>query len=184
MRYITVILLLFLLVSCGVKQAEPKVIEQPIQEAQPELNEQPEEQEAMEELSKPEIITQDDNSSLLYTAIGNWLGVPYKKGGMSKRGVDCSALVVLVYQEVYGKTLSRTTNSMFQSSTRLKRSELQEGDLVFFHTRHNNKKTVNHVGIYLKEDKFVHASSSKGVMVSSLDNPYFQRVWISGGKVK
>ncbi|MDR2341562.1 MAG: C40 family peptidase, partial [Campylobacteraceae bacterium] len=59
-----------------------------------------------------------------------------------------------------------------------------EGNLVFFRTDNGDKKTPNHIGIYLKEDKFVHASTSKGVIVSSLDEPYYKKAWISGGRVK
>ncbi|WP_286076278.1 C40 family peptidase, partial [Parabacteroides goldsteinii] len=61
---------------------------------------------------------------------------------------------------------------------------LQEGDLVFFKTGGGKKKTPNHVGIYLKNGKFIHTSTSRGVMVSSLSEPYYTRSWITGGRVK
>jgi cell wall-associated NlpC family hydrolase len=255
MRYIAVVLPLFLLTSCGTKQLEPKAAEEPIEQVQVELSEEPKEpptqeieqiepkepptqeveqieqkvitlaesglprqakpkpekqwieqkqpkstkqptkepqhslttepkEAPQEELSLVKIITQDNKSVALYAAIEDWLGVPYKTGGASKRGVDCSALVGLIYREVYGKILSRTTSEMFKSSHKLERSELQEGDLVFFHTRHSNKTRVNHMGIYLKDGNFVHASLTKGVIISSLDNSYYKRTWTAGGKVK
>ena len=67
---------------------------------------------------------------------------------------------------------------------KVSRSKLQEGDLVFFRTGSGKKKVPNHVGIYLKNGKFIHTSTSKGVMVSSLSEPYYTRTWITGGRVK
>jgi len=63
------------------------------------------------------------------------------------------------------------------------RSRLQEGDLVFFNTNGNKRKTPSHVGIYLKDGRFIHTSTSKGVMVNNLNEPYYKRTWLTGGRV-
>lgn len=129
-------------------------------------------------------LTPKDNI-YLYNEGAKWLGTPYRSGGLTKRGVDCSGLVTNVYREVYGKNLSRSSADIPKKNCRkVGRSRLEEGDLVFFRTDGSRKKTPNHVGIYLKNGRFIHASSSRGVMVSSLSEPYYTRCWITGGRVK
>ncbi len=119
----------------------------------------------------------------LYKEAASWLGVPHREGGMDKNGVDCSGLVLNIYKTVYNKTLERTSRSQCQTNCkRIDKTKLQEGDLVFFNTRLKGNK-VNHVGIYLKDNKFLHTSSSKGVMVSSLDENFFIKAWLCGGRV-
>lgn len=106
-------------------------------------------------------------------------------GGSTKRGVDCSGFVAIVFREVYRKQLARSSADMLKyNCKKVSRSKLQEGDLVFFRTGSGKKKVPNHVGIYLKNGKFIHTSTSKGVMVSSLSEPYYTRTWITGGRVK
>jgi lipoprotein Spr len=129
-------------------------------------------------------ITQKDNLKL-YNASSKWLGTPYKTGGNTKKGIDCSGFAGIIYKEVYKKPLHRSSADIFKKDiAKVQRSELSEGDLVFFKTNRGDKNTPSHVGIYLKEGKFVHASVSKGVMVNSLDEPYYKKTWVSGGKVK
>ena len=129
-------------------------------------------------------ITPDDNI-FLYNEGAKWLGTPHRMGGSTKRGVDCSGFVAIVFREVYGKQLSRSSADMLKyNCKKVGRSKLQEGDLVFFRTGGGSKKTPNHVGIYLKNGKFIHTSTSNGVMVSSLSEPYYTRSWITGGRVK
>jgi len=129
-------------------------------------------------------ITPNDNI-YLYNAGSQWLGVPHRLGGNTKKGVDCSGLVTILYREVYGKQLSRTSADILKHNCRkVGRGKLDEGDLVFFRTDGSRKKTPNHVGIYLKNGRFIHASTSRGVMVSSLSEPYYTRSFITGGKVK
>ncbi|MDR1981825.1 MAG: C40 family peptidase [Tannerellaceae bacterium] len=129
-------------------------------------------------------ITPEDHLHLYATA-SKWLGTPYRMGGNTLRGVDCSGFVVAVYREVYHKKLARTSAGILNENCRkVKRSKLREGDLVFFRTDNKKKKEPNHVGIYLKNGKFVHASSSKGVVVSSLSEPYYVRAWMTGGRIK
>lgn len=129
-------------------------------------------------------LTPKDNI-YLYNAGSQWLGVPYRLGGLTKRGVDCSGLVSIIYREIYGKELSRSAASMLkQNCKKVRRGKLREGDLVFFRTGRGKKKQPDHVGIYLKNGKFIHVSSSNGVIVSSLNEPYYQRAWLTGGRVR
>lgn len=122
-----------------------------------------------------------DDNELLYETVNSWLGVPYKYGGTDRKGIDCSAFVGAVYRKVYGITLHRTSNDMLQDVTLISRSQLREGDLLFFT---NSKGKVSHVGIYLKDDLFAHASTSNGVSVSKLDSKYWNQHFYKGGRVK
>ena len=130
-------------------------------------------------------ITPEDNI-FLYNEGARWLGVRHKLGGSTKRGVDCSGFVSIVYREVYGKQLARSSADMLKyNCKKVSRAKLQEGDLVFFKTGRGGKRGVpNHVGIYLKNGGFIHTSTSSGVMVSSLSEPYYTRTWLTGGRVK
>ena len=123
-------------------------------------------------------LTDKDNKAL-YGAIDAWYGTPYQYGGCSKDGVDCSCFVGHIYQEVYGLTLHRVAADIAKDVTFISRDKLREGDIVFF-TNSNGK--ISHVGIYLKEDMFVHSSTSRGVMVSSLDNSYWKQHFYKGGR--
>ena len=101
----------------------------------------------------------------------DWKGVPYRYGGLSPRGVDCSGFVYLTFLSRLGMQVPRTTSELLKSGVQVKRSDLQVGDLVFFRTGPGNR----HVGIYMGSDDFLHASTSQGVMTSSLSNPYWHR---------
>lgn len=129
-------------------------------------------------------ITPNDNI-FLYNEGAKWLGTPHRTGGLTKKGIDCSGLVSIIYREVYGKQLARSSADMLKHNCKkVGRSNLAEGDLVFFRTDSRRTKTPNHVGIYLKNGRFIHTSTSRGVMVSSLSEPYYTRTFITGGKVK
>ena len=130
-------------------------------------------------------LTTADNL-LLYDASSGWLGVKYRNGGNTKKGVDCSGLVSILYRQVYGIALERNSAAILQKNcVPVNRNNLREGDLVFFRTLGSAQSRVpTHVGIYLKNGKFIHASTSNGVIVSSLSEPYYVRTWITGGRVK
>jgi len=117
----------------------------------------------------------------LYEIIVDWLGAPHKLGGTDKKGIDCSAFVKIVYHQVYGYDLNRSSYEMLKDVRNINRRHLSEGDLVFFKT---SKNRVSHVGIYLKNDKFVHVSSSRGVIISDLNEDYWRRTFHSAGRVK
>ncbi len=128
-------------------------------------------------------IDMEDNHRL-YIESAHWIGVPYRAGGSTMKGVDCSGLTYNIYKKVYRKHLKRNSDEQRQKNCRkVSKSRLQEGDLVFFHNG-KNKRTATHVGIYLKDNRFIHASTSRGVIVSRLDEPYYRRVWMQGGRVK
>lgn len=117
----------------------------------------------------------------LYNLIDDWYGVRYRLGGTSKSGIDCSAFVQMVYENVFGIDLVRTAMQQFSMARALPKVEdCKEGDLVFFHM---HGKRISHVGIYLLNNFFVHASSSQGIMISSLDDSYWQRKFACGGRV-
>lgn len=104
----------------------------------------------------------------------DWKGVPYRYGGLSPRGVDCSGFVYLTFLSRLGMQVPRTTTELLKSGEKVKRDEIQVGDLVFFRTGPDNR----HVGIYMGNGDFLHASTSQGVMTSSLSNPYWRhRYW-------
>lgn len=129
-------------------------------------------------------ITKDDNIKL-YRYVSSWIGVRYRTGGTTKSGVDCSGFAGAVYNDVYGKKIHRTVVDIYSEDCRhIRQGNLQEGDLVFFRTDGKNSKTPNHVGVYLKNGKFVHASSSRGVVVNSLEQEYYRKEFIKGGRVK
>lgn len=117
----------------------------------------------------------------LLEKVNDWIGTPYRSGSSSKKGTDCSGFVTAIYREVYGINLSRSSNSMFQNVTRIKKDSVRTGDLVFF--RRSPKQPIYHVGIYLKNGKFVHSATNGGVMVSSLKQAYYQRNYYAAGRV-
>ena len=123
----------------------------------------------------------EDNHHL-YIEASNWIGVPYRSGGTTRKGVDCSGLASNIYRSVYNKSLRRSTDEQMKQASKVSRGKLKEGDLVFFSSR-NSRKKVAHVGIYLKDGKFVHASSSRGVIVSNLNEPYYRTHWMRGGRI-
>jgi hypothetical protein len=103
-----------------------------------------------------------------------WRGTPYADGGMSPAGIDCSGFTVLAYRELFDLPLPRTAGEQAGSGREVSKTALQPGDLVFFHTGLWQK----HVGIYLADDQFIHASLSRGVTISSLDDTYWrEKYW-------
>lgn len=119
----------------------------------------------------------------LYVNAAEWIGTPYRAGGDSRHGTDCLGLVSQLYKKTYRMRLSRSTDGQLKESNKIARRNLREGDLVFFTSRSSRKK-VAHVGIYLKDGKFIHASTSQGVIVSSLKEKYYTQHWLCGGRVK
>ena len=126
-------------------------------------------------------IDMKDNHQL-YVESSKWLGVPYRGGGNNKRGIDCSGLTSQLYKKVYHKKLQRNSNDQrTKDCHKISKRNLREGDLVFFHNGRKKRK-ASHVGIYLKDNKFIHSSTSRGVIISSLDEEYYRKHWLSGGR--
>ena len=115
----------------------------------------------------------------MFEFIDNWYGTRYRLGGTTKNGIDCSAFSQLFFSTVYGISLPRTSKEQYYKSEKISRSHLQEGDLVFFNTRGG----VSHVGIYLQNNKFVHAATSSGVMISDFYDPYWHSRFIGVGRM-
>ncbi|MEM1092992.1 MAG: C40 family peptidase [Bacteroidota bacterium] len=115
----------------------------------------------------------------LVDAYATWEGTPYRWGGNGPNSFDCSGLIVRVFKDVMAINLPRTTHQMLNEGEWVARDALRVGDLVFF--KPNPKG--NHAGIYLGNDTFFHASSSRGVMQSRLDEPYWQRSYHSARRV-
>jgi lipoprotein Spr/probable lipoprotein NlpC len=113
---------------------------------------------------------------VLYQKYEEWDSAPYKRGGRSKKGVDCSSFVQIVYKDGFGVELPRTTGEQALQGYDIKKNALQVGDLIFFKTGTKSK----HAGIIIEEGKFLHASTDTGVTISQLNNPYWKnRYWTS-----
>ncbi len=116
----------------------------------------------------------------LISFLESWYGTPYKFGGADRLGIDCSAFCSQLMDSVYGIALPRTAQSQFEMGVRIKKNQLQQGDLVFFNTTGG----ISHVGVYLANDKFVHAATSAGVMISDLNDMYYKKRFIGARRVR
>ncbi len=101
----------------------------------------------------------------------HWKGTPHKMGGYSKRGIDCSGFTHYIYAKLFYLNVPRSTKKFLTAGVKIKKSRLQPGDLVMFRPH----SYPRHIGIYVGNNKFIHASTSKGVMMSDLDNPYWKK---------
>lgn len=114
----------------------------------------------------------------LYINIFNWMYTPYRYGGKTEKGIDCSNYVFKLNEDCQNNYA--TSYQLAQLTTYIDPSELQEGDLVFFNV---NGGGISHVGIYLQDGNFTHSSSSKGVTISNLDDPYWAKRFCKAGRI-
>jgi len=121
-----------------------------------------------------------EERGLFVRVVKNFLGVPYRLGGSTLKGIDCSGFVKKIY-EIFNVHLPRTTREQFGFGKKIEKNQLEEGDLVFFRRQGNNA----HVGIYIGDNQFVHASSrNREVKIDHLDMPYFSTRFIKGVRIK
>lgn len=123
--------------------------------------------------------TEEQTRAILEAQEASWKGVKYALGGQSRSGIDCSGFVQLTFRDKFGVELPRDTDGQSSFGTKIDRSDMRVGDLIFFHTT----ETVNHVGIFMGEKSFLHASTSKGPIISSLDNSYWKTRWWQARRV-
>ena len=128
-----------------------------------------------------DIAVEEINNIPLLQKIDEWWGTPYALGGSSKRGVDCSYFTLDVMNAIYNTSLKRTAADQYKQSEKIDWSDLKEGDLIFFKT--DGSRSISHVGIYMTNNKFAHASTSQGVTISDLAEPYWQKRLYSLGRV-
>jgi cell wall-associated NlpC family hydrolase len=128
---------------------------------------------AVEELNK--------GNTRLFGFIEDWYGTPYHFGGSTRNGIDCSAFAGNLMVAVFGIGLPRMAKDQYKVCQRISKDEMEEGDLVFFHT---TRKGISHVGVYLGNNKFVHASLNYGVTISDLGDGYYARKLVAAGRVK
>lgn len=116
----------------------------------------------------------------VFNLIDNWLNTPYKYGGKSENGIDCSGFVNMIIQSITGSNLGSNSFDMFNKLPHISLAGLKPGDLVFFKTR---GRRVSHVGMYIGQDKFVHSSTSNGVIISDLKESYYKKHFVKGGRL-
>ncbi|AOM00537.1 hypothetical protein FBG13_09540 [Cobetia marina] len=126
--------------------------------------------------AEPQLASGPSIREVLLEEHDRWAGTPYRLGGTNSRGIDCSALMQHVFSDGFGIELPRTTRDQVKRGKRIDKSQLKPGDLVFFRP----SRRYNHVGVYVGNGYFLHASTSRGVKLSRLDNVYWsQHYWQS-----
>ncbi|HUH19958.1 C40 family peptidase [Albibacterium sp.] len=118
-------------------------------------------------------------NSKMYQFIYDWIGTPYRLGGNTKNGIDCSAFAAELYEQVFNTSIGSNSRNIYSNVDKVSKNNLQPGDFVFFKIR---SKNISHVGVYIGDNKFAHASSSRGVMVSDLNDAYWKRYYYNGGR--
>ena len=119
----------------------------------------------------------------LLRKVDYWWGVKYCLGGSTENCIDCSAFTQVILKDVFDVVLPRTAQEQYKAAISINLNELQEGDLVFFKTGSRSRQ-VSHVGVFLLNNKFVHASTSNGVMISDLNDSYWRQHFKGCGRVR
>ena len=115
----------------------------------------------------------------LHTMVDTWKGTPHRMGGNDKRGIDCSGFTARIYKEMFDIQLPRATAAQVKTGKPVSTRDLRIADLIFFRP----PQKLRHVGIYLGDRQFAHASTSRGVTISSLDNPYWRNAYWTARRI-
>jgi probable lipoprotein NlpC len=121
------------------------------------------------------------NNKDLYKFIANWTGVKYRLGGLDKNGIDCSGFALLLEKDIFGLKIPRRSVEQANVIDNKNLNQLKEGDLIFFSF---GGAEVDHVGVYLNNNYFVHASPSRGIIVDDLNLPGYQKAIVKAGTIK
>lgn len=116
----------------------------------------------------------------LFYQVYDWIGTRYKYSGSSKKGIDCSGFVSEMYRNVYCINLSGGSTDIWTKVNPIEKSDLKEGDILFFKIK---KGRISHVAIFLGNNKFAHASVKTGVIISDLDEAYYKKYFYKGGRI-
>lgn len=171
MKKFTIAIALFLSVLAA--QAQTKSVPTPAADAEQESL-------AKDYLSQIMGVAMSATSNMkLFHFVYDWIGTPYRFGGSSRKGIDCSAFTKQLYSDVFNTTIRRSSRDIFSMVSPVSKDDLKEGDLVFFKI---HSRSISHVGIYLGNNRFAHASS-KGVAISNLDDAYYSRYFYKGGRM-
>ncbi|MBL7927639.1 MAG: C40 family peptidase [Bacteroidia bacterium] len=117
----------------------------------------------------------------LFDCVDLWLGTKYRLAGSNEDGIDCSRFAITIYNYAFGQNIDGTADELYRSCTITKMFTAAQGDLIFFKL---GRKRVSHVGIYLGDNKFAHASSSKGIIISDVNEPYWKNRFAGFGVIK
>lgn len=131
--------------------------------------------------------TEFEKANAIVNYAMGFLGTRYKYGGTTKRGMDCSGLVYMAFLNAGDLFLPRTSSAMAKEGQQILPQEARRGDLVFFHTG-KIRKGINHMGLVVTNDKegikFIHSSTSRGVMISSLAEPYWNKAFAQARRIR
>jgi cell wall-associated NlpC family hydrolase len=121
-----------------------------------------------------------NEDKLLIVEIASWLNVPYKYGGKSKEGTDCSGFTTAVYKNLYNIDLYRSSEDQLKNVDIVEKSSIKEGDLLFFKISGDK---ISHVGLYIAKNKFIHASTKRGIVINDLTEEYYSKTFYKAGRV-
>ncbi|MEO6882853.1 MAG: C40 family peptidase [Bacteroidia bacterium] len=168
---------LFFLTSCG---SQKKVTKKNSKENNKETNSSSFDQKIQNKYATQLGVSQKNISNIsLYTFIDKWYGVPYKYGGKTMNGIDCSDFVSILFNNVYEKNISGSAAGMYNQCKKISMENLREGDLIFFKI---GSSEISHIGIYLQNNKFVHATVHRGIMIDDLNEAYYKKYFFACGR--
>lgn len=165
-HYISAIILILLISSCGAPKKGSSRTSYPLESSPREYKD------VRNHYAQLLHVHPHELNPALYAYIDEWIGTPHRLGGQDKSGIDCSGFVNNLFQRVYNMKLPRTSREMAEIVKRKYDHQLKEGDLVFFAF---GEKEIDHVGVYLHNDMFVHVSTKRGVMISNLKESWFYK---------